>query len=78
MAKTYKMVMDFRKKYPVGLAFRLRQHCAIIDKHLKITSLTFYIYYILFFLKNQKLSSRLAIKRFTPSIKNNHYQRRKN
>jgi hypothetical protein len=34
MAKTYKMVMDFKKKYPMGLTFRIKQHCAIIDKHL--------------------------------------------
>jgi hypothetical protein len=34
MTKTYKMVMDFKKKYPTGLVFRLKQHCEIIDKHL--------------------------------------------
>ena len=34
MAKTYKKVMDFKKKYPATLTFRLRRHCEVIDKHL--------------------------------------------
>jgi len=34
MAKTYKIVMDFKKKYPATLTFRLRHHCDVIDKHL--------------------------------------------
>ncbi len=34
MAKAYKLVSEFRKKYPMGLVFRVSKHCEIIDKHL--------------------------------------------
>ncbi|MEE3344185.1 MAG: PH domain-containing protein [Bacilli bacterium] len=34
MSKCYKMVKRFKEKYPTTIAFRLKQHCKIIDMHL--------------------------------------------
>ena len=34
MSKCYEMVREFKKKYPLTIAFRLAKHCKIIDKHL--------------------------------------------
>ena len=34
MGKCYEMVSEFRRKYPLTIAFRLEKHCAIIEKHL--------------------------------------------
>ena len=34
MSKCYEMVMKFKQKYPITIAFRLRQHCKVIDRHL--------------------------------------------
>ena len=34
MSKVYKLVSEFKKKYPMSICFRLRKHCKIIDKHL--------------------------------------------
>ncbi len=34
MAKTYKRILEFKRKYPDTLTFRLRLHCDVIDKHL--------------------------------------------
>lgn len=34
MGKCYEMVKDFKKKYPTTIAFRLEEHCRIIEKHL--------------------------------------------
>ena len=34
MSKCYKMVRKFKDKYPVTIAFRLKEHCKIIDMHL--------------------------------------------
>jgi len=30
----YKKVLEFRRKYPFTIGFRLKQHCDIIEKHL--------------------------------------------
>ena len=30
----YEQVSEFKRKYPLTIAFRLRKHCEIIDKHL--------------------------------------------
>lgn len=32
--KSYEMVRKFIKKYPLTIAWRLKEHCKIIDKHL--------------------------------------------
>ena len=34
MSETYKMAKSFKWKYPLTVAWRIRQHCKIIDKHL--------------------------------------------
>ena len=34
MGKCYKMVCEFKEKYPLTIAFRLKEHCNIIEKHL--------------------------------------------
>lgn len=34
MGKCYEMVREFKKKYPMTVAFRLSKHCKIIEKHL--------------------------------------------
>lgn len=34
MSKCYDLVKEFKKKYPLTVAFRLKKHCSIVDKHL--------------------------------------------
>ena len=34
MGKCYKLVKEFKKKYPLTIAFRLKKHCKIIESHL--------------------------------------------
>lgn len=34
MKSCYKMVKEFKNKYPMTIAFRLKQHCKIVDMHL--------------------------------------------
>lgn len=34
MGKCYEMVRDFKRKFPMTIAFRLSKHCEIIEKHL--------------------------------------------
>ena len=34
MGKCYELVREFKKKYPMTIAFRLSKHCEIIEKHL--------------------------------------------
>lgn len=34
MGKCYEMVKEFKRKYPLTIAFRLRKHSEIIEKHL--------------------------------------------
>lgn len=34
MGKCYEMVSEFKRKYPLTIAFRLKKHCEIIEKHL--------------------------------------------
>lgn len=34
MGTCYKMVSEFKRKYPLTIAFRLRKHCKIVDMHL--------------------------------------------
>ncbi|MCI6266038.1 MAG: PH domain-containing protein [Erysipelotrichaceae bacterium] len=34
MGKCYELVSEFKKKYPMTIAFRLPKHCKIIEKHL--------------------------------------------
>ena len=34
MGKCYEMVSEFKRKYPRTIAFRIKKHCEIIEKHL--------------------------------------------
>ncbi len=34
MNDVYKMVMDFKHKYPGSVAWRVKKHCQVIEKHL--------------------------------------------
>ena len=34
MSNTYKLAKDFMKKYPMTVAWRIKKHCDIIEKHL--------------------------------------------
>ena len=34
MSKIYDNVLSFKKKYPMTIAFRLKKHCDIVEKHL--------------------------------------------
>lgn len=34
MGKCYQMVVEFKKKYPKTISFRLKKHCDVIEKHL--------------------------------------------
>ena len=34
MKSCYELVKEFKRKYPMTVAFRLKKHCEVIDKHL--------------------------------------------
>ena len=34
MGKCYELVKEFKRKYPMTIAFRISKHCEIIEKHL--------------------------------------------
>lgn len=34
MSETYKMAKAFKRKYPLTIAWRIKKHCKIIEKHL--------------------------------------------
>ena len=34
MGECYKMVKEFKRKYPLTISFRLKKHCKIIEQHL--------------------------------------------
>lgn len=34
MSVSYQKVLEYKRKYPMTVAWRLKQHCKIIDKHL--------------------------------------------
>lgn len=34
MSKCFDVIKEFKKKYPLTIAFRLRKHCMIVDRHL--------------------------------------------
>ena len=34
MSNCYKMVKDFKRKYPLTISFRLKKHCKVIEEHL--------------------------------------------
>ena len=42
---SYKLALNFRKKYPMTMGFRLKKHCDIIDKHLNPNEKIEYLFY---------------------------------
>ena len=34
MGKCYEMASNFKKKYPLNISFRIKEHCKIIERHL--------------------------------------------
>lgn len=44
MNDTYQMVRSFMRKYPFTIAWRVKQHCKIIDKHLNPEEKILYIF----------------------------------
>ena len=42
--KSYELVKKFKKKYPMTIAWRLKQHCKIIDMHLNPGEKIIYIF----------------------------------
>lgn len=42
---SYKLALDFKKKYPMTMGFRLKKHCEIIDKHLNPNEKIEYLFY---------------------------------
>ena len=44
MNSSYSYVKDFMKKYPMTIAWRVKQHCKVIDKHLNEGEEVLYIF----------------------------------
>ncbi len=43
--KSYKLALDFKRKYPMTMGFRLKEHCDIIDRHLNPDETISYLFY---------------------------------
>ena len=41
----YKLALDFRRKYPMTMGFRLKRHCDVIDKHLNPDEKVKYLFF---------------------------------
>ena len=52
---SYKKVLEFKKKYKGTLAFRLKAHCKVLDKHLNPGEKIVYVF------AGQKNSSSIAV-----------------
>ena len=44
MSKTYNFAKEFKKKYPSTVAWRIRNHCKVIDKHLNSDEEVLYVF----------------------------------
>lgn len=44
MSKTYELAKKFKKKYPLTIAWRIRSHCKIIDRHLNEGEEVLYVF----------------------------------
>ena len=55
MNECYKLVRDFKKKYPLTISFRLKKHCKVIEEHLNSNEKILYAF------PAQKNSSTLEI-----------------
>lgn len=45
MTKTYQLAREFKRKYPSTIAWRIRSHCKIIDKHLNPGEEVLYVFF---------------------------------
>lgn len=44
MSKTYELARSFKRKYPSTVAWRIRSHCKVIDKHLNTGEEVIYVF----------------------------------
>lgn len=44
MSITYQMARNFKRKYPLTIAWRIKQHCKIIDKHINPDEKVLYVF----------------------------------
>lgn len=45
MSNTYKLAKEFMKKYPMTVAWRIKKHCKVIDKHLNPGEDVLYVFF---------------------------------
>jgi len=44
MVKTYNLAKEFKRKYPSTIAWRIKSHCKVIDKHLNSGEEVLYVF----------------------------------
>lgn len=45
MTKTYQLAKEFKRKYPLTIAWRIKSHCKVIDKHLNPGEEPLYVFF---------------------------------
>jgi len=45
MSKTYLLAKEFKSKYPMTIAWRIKAHCKVIDKHLNPDEEVLYVFF---------------------------------
>jgi len=45
MSKTYLLAKEFMRKYPMTIAWRIKRHCNVIDKHLNPDEEVLYVFF---------------------------------
>lgn len=41
----YKLALDFQRKYPMTMGFRLKKHCEVVDRHLNPDETVKYLFF---------------------------------
>lgn len=44
MSNTYKLASEFKRKYPFTVAWRIKKHCGVIDKHINPDEELLYVF----------------------------------
>ncbi len=44
MSITYQMARNFKRKYPLTVAWRIKQHCKVIDRHINPDEKVLYVF----------------------------------
>lgn len=44
ISKTYELAKQFKRKYPLTIAWRIKQHCKVIDTHLNLGEEVLYVF----------------------------------